>query len=355
MLLQEASATASGVEVEPFCLHPIDYSAANEYIGEHYRHVFRDEAYFGNGNPGPFDEDNYMNHPREPIYDARQGVIKKTSSGDIERSPPRLAQDGFTLFQAPTKVTNFNDLPQIKSVYIPELQQTIENDVFPGQELSHVVFWNPMFRGEQQKVSNAERDMTSPNSPTSPTAGMVHIDQDLGAHSTDSILGLIQNNRLLEEDGKEFPKIEEAIDNGHRFAILNFWRNAGSEPIRRQPLAVLSPHYSTGTYFPNDKPDPESSFWYTFPEMTPDEVLVFKQYDRDGSFLSDIWHCALKSVVDESAPPRESFDIRALVVFPEKVESNKDRFSEDRLQPVLDLEQSGEFCDEQAEKRSSQK
>ena len=109
------------------------------------------------------------------------------------------------------------------------------------------------------------------------------------------------------------------------------------------------------TYFPKAKPDPVSSRWYTYPEMTPHELLVFKQYDRDGSYPSDIWHCALKSIADPSSPPRESFDIRAFVLFATTVDPKKDRFSADRVRPILDYEASGEFCDAQAEKRRAER
>jgi hypothetical protein len=340
-------------ELEPFVLHPIDYSAANEYIAEHYKHVFEDGVYFENGLTSPFIEENHASHPKEPVYNARQGVIQHTAPGALELVPPTLDRDGFTLLNAPSQVSHWKDLPQIKSVYRLELQELIVRDLFPREEILHVVIWNPMFRGEQEIVSNAERDMSQPITPTSPTAGMVHIDQDVGAHGAEGILGLIRNNRLMEEDGDLFPEITELVKDWHRFAIVNFWRNAGVEPIRRQPLAVFSPQYKSkeGFYFPNDKPDPASSRWYTFPEMTPDELLVFKQYDRDGSYPSDIWHCALKSIADESAPPRESFDIRALVVFSSKVEPTKDRFDANRIRPVLNHEESGEFCDAQAAKR----
>ena len=343
---------------EPFVIHPIDYSAANEYIAEHYTHVVFDEY-----DDGIF----YFNdnvHPNEPIYNARHGVISHASSSsslstseELHFVPPNLERDGFTLLQAPSMVTNWKDLRQIKSVYRQELQHLLVKDLFANEELAHVVIWNPMFRGEHETVSNVERDMTQPNPPTSPTAGMVHIDQDVGAYDVEQILRLIQNNRLMEEDANVFPEILELVNHGNRFAIINFWRNAGTEPIRRHPLAVFSPQYTMSSkedlYFPNAKPDPVSSRWYTYPEMSPEELLVFKQYDRDGSKPSDIWHCALTSIADESAPPRESFDIRALVVFASKVEPRNDRFGVNRVRPILDYEQSGEFCDAQAEKRKA--
>lgn len=403
------STASSSSKAEPICFHPIDYSAANEYIGADYQHIFADDCYFERGAPSSsFDKDHHAakhhhHHPREPIYNGRDGVMmfpppttgndstmedgKAQDPAAIQRRPASLDRDGFTLLQAPTNVTDWNDLQQIQSIYWSELQDLISNKLFAGEkeDLQHVVIWNPMLRGENQSITNAERNMTTGNPiPTSPTAGLVHIDQDVGAHSLWSLLGLIQNNRLLHhQDAQQFADMETAIQNGCRFAILNFWRNAGSQPIRRQPLAVYSPYYDTNEhdkkdrgrhnninndyqYFPNAKPDPDKSCWYTFPEMTPDEVLVFKQYDRDGSYPSDIWHCALKSILDDSAPLRQSFDIRALVVFSTNVDegqpqqktssfnknhNSRDRFTGHRTRPVLNLEESGAFCDQQAAQR----
>jgi hypothetical protein len=88
--------------------------------------------------------------------------------------------------------------------------------------------------------------------------------------------------------------------------------------------------------------------------MTSDEILVFCQYDRLATQPSDLWHCAI-SVEDGRAQnndansnidfkrvkaPRESFDIRILVVLEEIVHNDKDRFHPERVRPVLSFEDS---------------
>eukprot|EP00586_Coscinodiscus_wailesii_P010814 CAMPEP_0172511684 /NCGR_PEP_ID=MMETSP1066-20121228/238193_1 /TAXON_ID=671091 /ORGANISM="Coscinodiscus wailesii, Strain CCMP2513" /LENGTH=101 /DNA_ID=CAMNT_0013291159 /DNA_START=465 /DNA_END=770 /DNA_ORIENTATION=- len=97
--------------------------------------------------------------------------------------------------------------------------------------------------------------------------------------------------------------------------------------------------------------------------MTYDECLVFKQYDRDARYPSDVWHSALKFVTTttrrrhdnariDDAPPRLSFDFRALVVYKsEIVPERRDRYSVDRIRPVMSFEESGNFCNEQASER----
>ena len=140
--------------------------------------------------------------------------------------------------------------------------------------------------------------------------------------------------------------------------------------------------------------------------MTNDEILVFYQYDRLATQPSDLWHCALSLPVEDddgsfnsaqdnndangnsnsyidyfntttnnnterssshlrvndasttittsSSSSRESFDIRALIVFDEVIDYANDRFHPERVRPVLSIEESGCFCDEQAFKKRTQ-
>jgi hypothetical protein len=108
----------------------------------------------------------------------------------------------------------------------------------------------------------------------------------------------------------------------------------------------------------------EESGWYVFPNVTRDEVIAFYQYDRNSMQPSDIWHCAILSTqhtggggkasltTTTTTRPRRSFDVRALVVLDESVPRELDRFGPDRTRPILTFEESGCFCDEQAEDRS---
>ena len=85
------------------------------------------------------------------------------------------------------------------------------------------------------------------------------------------------------------------------------------------------------------------------------EVLCFTQYDRKSSRPSEIWHCALPEIAEDAdAPPRRSFEVRALVIFDETLPRQVDRWrphEHNRNRPVLTYGESGEFCDEQACKR----
>lgn len=124
--------------------------------------------------------------------------------------------------------------------------------------------------------------------------------------------------------------------------VVNCWRNVGTEPTQRAPLGIYEPRYNgeRTTCFPGDVLDLSHGRWYVFPEMRTEECLLFKQYDRDIRFVSDLWQCALHSLSTDDAPLRRSLDVRAFVVLKERVLSEFDRYTEDRIRPLLTFEES---------------
>jgi len=280
-------------------------------------------------------------------------------------------------------VTDWNDLHQIRDLYLPDLSRTLEN-AFRGSRIRHLVFWNPMVRGAG-KV-HTRPGVESGATPTASFARFPHIDTDVGAYPTSrDLVDLFQKNSVggdLASAGvggssisSTFPteSIVDAIDRGCRFSVVNAWRNIGYEPVSKAPLALLSPRYrndDSHTHrlrfaFPDAAPDMERSRWYAFSHMTPEEVLLFCQYDRDASHPSDIWHCALTSVAgggkaEEGSSDdgggggdRRSIDVRCLIVFDEIVPEERDRFAPDRTRSFLTQKQSADFCSEQARRKTN--
>jgi len=175
--------------------------------------------------------------------------------------------------------------------------------------------------------------------------------------SINDVLDIVEKNKVsTQSNSNKFNKEDvanEIIQNNKRFVIINFWKNIGEEPISNSPLAILATIYDNNTKaFPNVSPNMNKSKWYTFPSATNEEVIVFYQYDRNIKQPSDLWHCAISTpTVTESISPRRSFDIRAFVLLDECVSDELDRFSSDRTRTILNFEESGCFCDAQAEKR----
>lgn len=186
--------------------------------------------------------------------------------------------------------------------------------------------------------------------PTANFAAFPHIDTDVNAYSDASnLVDLLKKNCL--EDFRQADVLDSLVQ-GRRFCIVNAWKNIANQPVTRAPLALFSIRYKNGWAFPDSKPDMNNSNWYVYSNMTNDEILFFCQYDRDVSLPSDVWHCALTG---HGIGSRNSVDIRMFVIFDEIVPRERDRFSEDRMRCLLDQESSGCFCNEQEEKRKSER
>lgn len=127
------------------------------------------------------------------------------------------------------------------------------------------------------------------------------------------------------------------IRRARRILTLQFWRNIGparmrhplafcdARTVRRdelQPLlveeygGVPTAFYSFAVSAPTTSAEHR---WVTFPEMTPDEVVVFRAYDSERVERGQpFWtpHSAFADpVVGDDAPPRESVEMRAICLF----------------------------------------
>lgn len=348
----------------------IDYSTAEEYVLEHYQIP----NYFGG------DESTLGSTRRENVYDARNGILvddledKKQNDEDddgrnnesIQVQPARLGDCGFELFQAPTQVTNFRSLHDLETYYGPEL----EHDVIPHalgvapDDILEVHLWHPVLRGEELLLEPRNQKQSA----TGPVAAKAHIDTDVGAYQLEGVCNLVDKNRLDTKcTGSIREELLQACDDHRRVILLNIWRPL--VPVTSAPLGILAARYENKKnsndddkrppFFPKAAPNCETSRWYIFSNMQPDECLIFKQYDRRSDKLSDLWHCALTIEDDEDDKnatkgglPRKSFDIKAMVVLKERVPRHLDRVATS-ITPELTLEQSGSFCNRQAERLHS--
>ena len=127
--------------------------------------------------------------------------------------------------------------------------------------------------------------------------------------------------RSVLDDGQSLlePKmVEQALDGGGRFALINVWRSIAAEPVVLHPLAlcdaqsvhpedlvVFEIHYQDRVgenYFSKHSPRHR---WYYYPEMTPDEALLIKQWDSAGSLARS--QGARADASDDQAPCTFSF------------------------------------------------
>lgn len=156
----------------------------------------------------------------------------------------------------------------------------------------------------------------------------VHTDYTPNAPGVKAITELVRKKMNLGEDV--------------RFALFNVWRNVSTEPIQTWPLAVcnansihpnelierISPENNNVIH--NVLPNSKQHEWRYYSRMTNQECLIFKQYDTNTDNLSrftphtafDLLAATQSNIngdVDDqirlSVPPRESCEVRVLVIF----------------------------------------
>lgn len=349
----------------------LDYEPANDYMEESYgiHNYFRQER----------------NQP-ETVYNARHGVVVADNSIHHQNAvvPATLGSCGFQLVSASqldssdqhVVVTDWQDADQVRTRFLPRARHallqayasTIQQE--GEQVLRDIVFWKPT----ERRGSN---HFVAP----------VHIDMDVNAFaSVDELLDFVWSCRIPEDDGDDTAQYEtwkQALQNGARFCITNVWHNARADaPATQAPLGLLRTAYDAAedcqvdeyglcpsdydaldsqdndTHHPLDestandnvmkqewpalpfaKPSPHLSKWYTFPDVTAEELLIFTQYDRDVRVTTDTWHCALTKTVDAESDdatvvPRHSFDVRCLVLLHERVPAEWDRWTPAHQMPL---------------------
>lgn len=346
----------------------------------------------------------------ETVYNARMGVWQRRKAAastddsndnqSIHLVPASLDQCGFTLLEdkdstvesaaehkddsttsivVPEEASiDWTDLDSIRQRYLPYLVKRLQEQY--GGQIQHILFWNPMRRRHDLDQT---RDASATQTPTASYASSPHIDTDVNAYeNAQALIDLLLRNQFPQSSGgrdQEAISREALVDclvQGQRFCIVNAWRNIGTAPVQQAPLGLFVPDYGAPPFpaFPQARPFLSSSRWYTFPHMTPSETLLFCQYDRDVRVPSDVWHSALPSIVqrltsrsEEDAnvdpsssfslsastrvPPRESFDVRCLLILADKVPARYDRFGPHRPASQLSLRESASFCAQQADQR----
>ena len=213
-----------------------------------------------------------------------------------------LDRNGFLFVEHPTKVGDFFDPDQLKSIYYPEVEELIKRH----SGATRVLLFDHTLRSGEER----EREARLIREPV------------LSAH-----------NDYTEWSGPQrvrdvLPDEAEALLS-RRFAIIQVWR-AIDQPIESNPLALADaasvdfgdllvaerryPNRIGQTYRLMHNPKHR---WYYFPRMRRDEALVFKVYDsaKDGRAR----FTPHTSFDDPTTPPgaraRQSIEARALAFF----------------------------------------
>ena len=254
------------------------------------------------------DADRLVTHVAAPGgRDERSGGTSETHRVVLHNGRPlanrfEFEREGFRFVPHRTQVADFSDEDRVRRVYYPECEALIK-EVSGARRVvvfDHTLRTASAEQRERQKI----RDIVS----------RVHNDYTEWSGP----------QRVRDIMGEE----AEALLHG-RFAIIQVWRpinhTAESHPlaicdaqsVKPESLVVNERHYQDRvgqtyaiTYDPGQR-------WYWFPQMRPDEALVFKVYEslKDGRAR---W-TAHTAFADPAAPPharpRESIEIRTLAFF----------------------------------------
>jgi hypothetical protein len=232
----------------------------------------------------------YQEH-KMPIYDGRS-VADQLS----------LEREGFILVRHETKVKDFYDGTEVRSIYYPEIEKLVKETSGAKRVL--------VFDHTLRSADSATREAKQISGPVR------------NAHNDYTEWSGPQRVRdLLPDEAEELLK--------GRFAVVQVWRPICS-PVQREPLAIADAR-SIGTkeLFPSSRVYPDrvgevyhcafnpEHRWYYFPNMQRNEAVVFKTFDssRDGRAR---WtaHTAFDDPNSpEDAPPRESIEMRTLAFF----------------------------------------
>lgn len=232
----------------------------------------------------------YAEH-QMPIYNGR-AIVDQLS----------LEREGFIFVRHDTKVKNFYDEDEVRSVYYKETEELVKQ----SSGAKRVLVFDHTLRAaddairEQQKVSgpvrNAHNDYTEWSGP--------------------------QRVRDLLPD-----EAEDLIS--RRFAVVQVWRPI-NQPVQNEHLAIadarsigMSQLVPSARIYPNRRGEvyhathSPAHRWYYFPNMQRNEAMVFKCYDsmKDGRAR---WtaHCAFDDpTAPANVPPRESIEMRTLAFF----------------------------------------
>jgi len=223
--------------------------------------------------------------------------------------PPTLDREGFCLVRHPTSVTDFGSHDQVISRYLPEIGELVRR--LTG---ASAVFLQPnwVFRGDDKEIATEavnERNRVT----TMQTHGLLHA--DYYERETAEALAAMS---MQAAGTTERPR--------GRLLGINTWRSISPAPQDR-PLALLDRRtLDVADIVPAEIRAPNGTLnaiqasynqnhrFCCWSDMTPDEVLVFLQYEEGHGQTSTVMHTAFSDPrCPAGTPPRQSIEARAYV------------------------------------------
>jgi hypothetical protein len=248
------------------------------------------------------DAKNSIGGPRDsremPVYNAR-----------LMDPAPTLDGNGFMMLNRPTTVSDFEDPDQME-VYYREAEKLLDELLHP-----EVTFmFGHIFRTDDPEETRKRMESEEPlERSRGGAAGGAHVD-----FAEEAIAQYVE-----EFGGERAPELAKM-----RIVNINVWRPIGK--VERMPLALCDGStvnrekmlpidmynavgpYSTMKVGLSLQYEPGHR-WYYYPDMTSDEVLVFKNFDSAPGVVPRVPHSAIVDPTSSpDAAPRHSIEVRAL-------------------------------------------
>jgi hypothetical protein len=235
----------------------------------------------------------------------------RVSIGNLRDIADTLSVDreGFALLRHVTAVDDLYDDPAVENTYYPEIEALLRREF----GASRVVIFDSTRRSDDGVGAPNRDGLRGP-------ATRVHVDYTAksGPQRVKDLLGEAEAARLSGVGSRA----------GSRILQINVWRPIRG-PVERSPLALadaatVQPEdlIATDQVFPDRVGEiyhlayGPSQRWYYAPRMTRDEVLLIKGWDSlDDGRARFTPHSAFDLPdTPANAPPRESIELRTLVV-----------------------------------------
>jgi len=229
------------------------------------------------------------------------------SIGDMREIADTLSVDreGFALRHHETAVDDLYDDDAVEQAYYPEIESLLRREF----RASRVIIFDSTRRSDSGAGAKNQDGLRGP-------ASRVHVDYTAksGPQRAKDLFGESEAARLANA--------------GSRIVQINVWRPIRG-PVERSPLTLadassVSPEdlIATDQVFPDRVGEiyhlayAPSQRWYYAPRMTTDEVLLIKGWDSlDEGRARFTPHSAFELPnTRKNAPPRESIEVRTLVV-----------------------------------------
>ncbi len=261
-------------------------------------------------------------HVNMPVYNAR------------ELQQPSLDSNGFVLARHRSEVGDWSDEREVAAVYYAEIAHLVQ--ALTGA--SHA-FSNNHLRRQSEPEAGGDGPLAKLMAQSRGPVLGAHNDfteaYGEGILKTIAADGVPHTQTFGLTEAMLAAGVDEALLLASRILVVNTWRSVTPGPLQRFPLALTdrrsvpadSLHRATIGKVPSGQPrggieifsasHSEQHRWYYYPDLTPDEVILWKGYDSAEVPAQPTLHTSFD---DPQTPPharqRRSIESRVLCLLP---------------------------------------